>query len=78
MEPGKRSAPGALPGSTRVRFFDAFWHRFGDFEQFWGPLKIQGGAKTVQEIQYGDVWASGSGPKAPKSRLEGIEKQIDF
>ena len=49
MEPGKRSAPGALPGSTGVRFFDAFWHRLGDFVQFLGPLKIQGVPKTAQQ-----------------------------
>ena len=38
-------------------------------DDFGDPLKSKGVPKTSQKIQYGDFWASGSGPESPKTRF---------
>ena len=47
--------------------FLGFWRHWVDFCRFWGPLRIQGGATTVKQIEYGDVWAPLGGQKGEKN-----------
>ena len=42
---------------------------------FLGPLEIGLGAKTTQQIQYGDLLAPGDGPKAEKKIFGGVWKR---
>ena len=46
--------------------FGDIWEILGDFGD---PLKSKGAPKTTHKIQYGDFWASGSGPVGAKSRF---------
>ena len=54
------------------------WHHLGDFGRFWGPLKIQGGAKNDPKnlIRRVGVWKRPRERK--KSFFEGLGKCIDF
>ena len=54
MEPGKRLAPGALPGAPGFALFDNFGATWAILDDFGGPLKSKGVPKTDQKIEYGD------------------------
>ena len=69
--------PGAFQGGSwkqvgaRISAVEFLWGHFGAtwpiLDDFGGPLKSKGAPKTSQKIQYGDFWASGSGPGSAKS-----------
>ena len=65
-----------LRGRVFVRPFCATWPILDDFGD---PLKSKGTPKTSQKIQYGDFWASGSGPGGLKSCFwRGLKNALIF
>ena len=67
------------PGSESPKSGSVFHARDGFLAPLGDPGKSNWAPKASQQIQYGDLWASRSGPKAPKSLFwRGLNNTLIF